>query len=574
MSNPEVRIFRETLIWPVKLDAVGSGGPMEAFERARELIEPGCNEQGCRRWQPHDPLVDEEPGISKAEKYSEFVYFHTFVQSFLYGPANKKRSGSRATSHYRVYRRNDIAAIRVLVFDGWEKIEFEATLDIERVRLYIFDAAIAILVVEMVHDPMAGSRPIAIKREGAPDELRNFLLLTNAQSLLDQVRRTYPPYWTPCGADHCLHKFEILDCHRQPIADSAESPDFGFSDPLGESILANEHQDYVRRNRHPPVMRHWRHLMHPLEPTPMAAEGTGVGYSHLLDERIPLMAYLAFDEPFLLTPADFARLCFADAGGDPGALPYSPRFLANFEENFCYDRFWSGKDSPDYGWLSTRYLCSGYAFVVVGKYDPGEFFVENAQKHFRTHYFQFGLVAHFQKAALLAIEDELSGVAEDIRGDAGSHYLKQVHGELQRIEEMFLRFTHRYWVAEVSNQVQARELFSLWVGHLGTKALYQQVSDKLRDLYGYMEARVAWRRAEAADRLANLAAYGVILGLPLAALAADPLVSAVKQLYCDPQSIRSTWPVFAWLAVAAALAFAPYWWLLRRSAKGRAGSKS
>ena len=56
--------------------------------------------------------------------------------------------------------------------------------------------------------------------------------------------------------------------------------------------------------------------------------------------RMPLMAYLAVEHPERLTRGDFARLAYATAPGDRHALPFSEEYLARFEENHCYDRYY------------------------------------------------------------------------------------------------------------------------------------------------------------------------------------------------------------------------------------------
>jgi len=78
--------------------------------------------------------------------------------------------------------------------------------------------------------------------------------------------------------------------------------------------------------------------------------------------RMPMMAYLAVDDPLRLTRSDFIRLGLVTGGGDtvPGSeatLPYGEQHLADFEQHFCYDRFWSHSGAAAH----TRYLCSSLA---------------------------------------------------------------------------------------------------------------------------------------------------------------------------------------------------------------------
>ena len=51
------------------------------------------------------------------------------------------------------------------------------------------------------------------------------------------------------------------------------------------------------------------------------------------------------------------------------------------------------------------------------------------------------------------------------------------HAAIRASFEGFLRFTHRYWFHEVSEQAQARALFRLCTTHLGLDALHASTGD-------------------------------------------------------------------------------------------------
>jgi hypothetical protein len=62
--------------------------------------------------------------------------------------------------------------------------------------------------------------------------------------------------------------------------------------------------------------------------------------------------------------------------------------------------------------------------------------------------------------------------------------VKTFKREIRRIFETFLRFTHRYWSHEASNQ--AKDLFRMLTGHLDTDWIYRDVSE-LGALFGIWE---------------------------------------------------------------------------------------
>src|SRR5258706_15437598 len=120
---------------------------------------------------------------------------------------------------------------------------------------------------------------------------------------------------------------------------------------------------------------------------------------------MPMMAYLALDDPRSLTRNDFIRLGLVTAAGSDAMLPFSEQHLADFEQRYCDDRFWLNAGAAP----NTRYLCNGHALVVVGQ-AGSDFFAcrdRGVLAQFRHQHFLLFLIAHFQKAALLMFSDRL-----------------------------------------------------------------------------------------------------------------------------------------------------------------------
>ena len=151
--------------------------------------------------------------------------------------------------------------------------------------------------------------------------------------------------------------------------------------------------------------------------------------------------------------------------GSAGSLPFAPAYLTKFEALYCYDRFWNENGEPD--GLATRMICSGHAFGMVGS-DATPFYTDaetGLLGQFRHQYFLLGLIAHFQRAALLMLSDRLV-VAISRLDIANIDLVKHFKRDIRQLQEIFLRFTHRYWFHEVSNREPARDLFRLWTDHL------------------------------------------------------------------------------------------------------------
>jgi Mg2+ and Co2+ transporter CorA len=88
--------------------------------------------------------------------------------------------------------------------------------------------------------------------------------------------------------------------------------------------------------------------------------------------------------------------------------------------------------------------------------------------------------------------------------------VKAFKREIRRVMETFLRFTHRYWFHEVSNQAQVRDLFRMLAGHLDTDRIYQDVSAAVKDMNQYLDSDSLRRQANTVVRLTVVTTLGLI----------------------------------------------------------------
>ena len=114
-------------------------------------------------------------------------------------------------------------------------------------------------------------------------------------------------------------------------------------------------------------------------------------------------------------------------------------------------------------------------------------------------------------------------------GDAPSvrRFKRAIRGSF----EGFLRFTHRYWFHEISEQAQVRALSHLCATHLGLDPLYVEVKERIADMNSYLDADSLRRQANTVVRLTVVTIFGLIgtvttgfLGMNLLAEADAPLV--------------------------------------------------
>ncbi len=448
-NSAQLKQFHQILLWPLRLIVPENKGQDTVIQ---ELTK--------QNWT--------ETTISK--NYAEQVYFHPFIRQFLYGDADTPAT-------VQVCERCDVNKIKVTLKS---KDNPSFVLDVKRIQLYLFEVGIGILVVEVASQAIES--------------------IKNIEDFLDQFRRAYPPYWDEWGSGHSPKSVEFFSKDNQSLVIS------NFEDTQFFQ------QDVVEKKNFP-VAAHWEYLLQPLvRYTGKNENANKIRYQQVEDERIPYMAHLAFDDPRLLTRGDFIRLALADDAGDSDSFPYAEPFLKDFEERYCYDRFWEEKANS---WLNTRYLCCGYAFTMVGKNEPNFFANEEngGLSHFRRHYFMMGLIAHFHKAALLVLWDKLAkAVAKFTKKEASRREFKK---EVHDILEELLHFTYRYWFTELSNQVQPKELFDWWSHHLGTRELFDRVMKEAQDAHQFLEMEEQKQQTDITIRLTVVATIGLAIGLVL-----------------------------------------------------------
>jgi CorA-like Mg2+ transporter protein len=489
-----VRHFRQNVVWPLQLMPLRPGQQVQRHWTALEGITAG------NPWKEVDDEFCPAPGDFHERHYREFVTFLPYVQRFLYGSrAGQETAATKDEGSIHLYRRHDVKQARVTYTPDGEPTTF----DIAHIDLYFFlDADIAILTFEMhAHD----------------------VPLERAQDTLFRFGRAYPAYWeADQQGGSCPHKVEWLGASGEVLASS----DFEAKAKYLSSVA---------RFRTTRLAQHWEFLLKPLA---LECPGTTEVLRYRLLEyyRMPFMAYLALDEPAKLTRADFVRLALVTRPGDPNTLPYSPVTLEEFERDYCDDRFWGRRGEQTRG--DTRIIVTGFTLSVVGRY--GDAFFSDAATgmlgQFRHQYFLLFLIAHFHRAALLSMSDELAVAMNRLTvGDTRS--VRAFKRVIRQTMEVFLRFTHRYLFQEVSNQALARSLFSRLTRHLGNEALYQEVRSEVTDMNDYLDSDSARRQANTILRLTVVTIVGLIgtiatgiLGMNIFAEADKPLIERITVL--------------------------------------------
>jgi hypothetical protein len=119
------------------------------------------------------------------------------------------------------------------------------------------------------------------------------------------------------------------------------------------------------------------------------------------------------------------------------------------------------------------------------------------------------MIAHFHRAALLMISDRLVNAMSrlNIYDPAAVRLFRR---DVRLNHEVFLRFTQRYYFADVSDQAMARDLFKMMNGHLGVERLYGELRDEIHDMSSYLETDMLRRQAVTILRLTVVTLFSLI----------------------------------------------------------------
>jgi len=485
-----VRHFRQILIWPLQLMPIRIG---DKVHEAWDVLE---HTEGDHPWRELRDEFSCAPEDFKERHYSEFVTFLPYVRRFLYGEGKGRGPLPGTDSPIRVFRRNDISHVRMTFPDAPDA---PVSFNVAHVDLcFFYDLDVAILVVEVFADDLPLSR---------------------AQDAMYRFGRAYPGYWTDDGnGGNCLLRAEWIGREGDVRATS-------------DYEERKKYLAFVGRNRAPYFASHWTWLLRPLVPD-HAPDVGAIRYRQVEYTRMPLLTYLAMEDARALTRADFVRLGLVSGPGPSDVLPYSARYVADFEGRYCFDQFWND-ERP--GAPGARFMSCGHGFTMVGDANDAFFVDRNGGLlgQFRHQYFLLFLIPHIHKATLLMLSDRMVESLNhlDIR-DAES--VKSFKRSIRQLLEVFLRFTHRYWFHEVSDQPAARELYRMTSSHLGTDALYAEIRNEIEDMSDYLETDTLRRQANTVVRLTVVTSFGLIgtiatgfLGMNLFSLSEAPLAEKI-----------------------------------------------
>lgn len=514
-SHIQVRDYSLIMMWPLAVRPC-PGGPgadrilSDRMSQWPEKIRKAVEAEGCWKKLPsglhHARSLQDIQRPSgcqlSPDEYSEFVYFYPFIQSFLFG-----RGDGQSAPLLTLYRHTEITAIEVTVGENEKERTFR--LSVPRLNLYVFGTGDVFIVTEV-------SMPVStLKEKGEAGNMT--LTLANVLDVNECLRRAYAPYFYADMNSGCLKPgYALKDVSWVTENGRWTEP----REELGCEIWQALSADLVADRPRNPLYAHWKQLLPRLK-------AQGLEWRQVQDDRMPAMTSVTVDDPDEISRGDWVRLANFDGHGTD-LFPYSAAFLRDFEQTQCYDRFWE----PGPGWMKTRYVTTGFGFaqVVQAGKEGRVVFTE----HLRRHYFHMALISHFHQAALYNLSDQLATAVRDAQDSACRRGGVAQYDDWQpvaRIAERMMLFTQAFWFPEVSNQVQAREMFAFMRRPLGVQALYDQVQREVQEASLYLNRLEDKRTAEATEKFNVIAAVGLALALTVGFLGMNIIVDA-KSLDC------------------------------------------
>lgn len=451
-----IKNFNPILIWPLGLN-VKASSPDEVIKNI--LLHLADN------WEEVSDLFGTPSPEKPDVNYSSFVYFHPFVQEFLFSNVELSKRPVRVLRR-KLSKKELTVEYQQSITKFSEDKEFEKhqfTFDINDIYLYLFDTNIALLVTDL----KSPENPMVKRFISEKKIVESELNLYDVETIQDGIRRVYAPYLQKADNSNVTTGGTLVDI---------------FIDTPHTQYDFNKYIQWVQEHKTAPMHPFWADLIAPF--TLMKKnEQNMLSVHHLLDDRQILLSHIGGGEPKNLTKGDFVRLGFADNAGSSDTLPYGEKFLENFEDKYCYDRFWDLNAVGGYP-KDTRYLVSEYCFISTGN-SANSFFTGKLYDDMRFIYTNMIIIAAMQKASLLAFEKRISEIVRNLKNNQQKEKFIQ---DVEKLNIDFIEFTTRYWINEVTNQEQGKELFSLFQNHNKINELYDLVNHEIQSVHTHISA--------------------------------------------------------------------------------------
>ncbi len=397
--------------------------------------------------------------------YSEYIYFHEYIRSFLF-PFSSDENGKRekreeddAVSFYR-YDFKGIPITTLQFFRNQGEKPSEVAAVINGVYAFIYPGDVGILVVETSN---TADRCLT-KEEKAL--LKKFPMVSTGSDLLyfnQMFRRLYPAYFEKDDPYQQIKNNEFpalltIKEYQNGKSVSEISSQKGEDGFLSVYMKKEENGDKA----YPVFQNHIKPLLTTLL-------GEGVAYYPILDDRMLVYCYVAFQKCFENTSKHdkdiyFSHLLFVDNPGKD--YRYAREFTENLIREHTYERWSHYGTKIGFSRYSAAFLYFGYEAFL---YRP-----------FVSMNFQMFLLATYYRARLVRFADEIATIAKKWpTSSENKKLLEALKRDLRVLHTEFMRFMNVHWFVEVTHQDQGIELFHLIRKAFQLDTMYSQVKEEI-----------------------------------------------------------------------------------------------
>jgi hypothetical protein len=503
----QVAAFRTAFFWPLTLVKPDeSQSTKELLDKEIEKLMALGNWEEVSNLAEHT-LYGEASAQSRREDYAERIYFHDFVQEFLF-PDIRTRA-----DHMRLLRRSDVKRMQINLHDrGCFNVQ------VDKLAVYIAPVGVAILVLELSCDKPG-------------------LQLADVQDFNNRMRRLHTPYFEDDGS---LPAHQTVKWIKWLGADNGEIGVYEAQDQQNTAIPVRPFKHWLDllgfSENKMPRRSNWP-MSNTTQPNCLLYDGrhSAPSWRHFADDRMPILSTICITDENTyrnISDGDWMRTCFVDGSG-PSPFPYSSDFLHKTWDKHVYDRHNYGAEDNDS--MPSRFLICGYALIAVG---VGDFFRKNTALHMRRHYFQMMLIIQLERATMLDFSSRITHAVTQFSGDLharSTDHVAQItlQKQMQQIERDFLSYTHRFKFTGISSQQQAVEMYDQMRSVTALDQLYEDIKNELTTATQFLFSVQSERNSEAAQTLNSIAGIGVALtlGLGIAALsdqAGNSLISTLR----------------------------------------------
>ena len=486
-SSINVREFRQILAWPFVMPENWSNGALASeddwFAKCIELLN--SSRSTWEEKSPRDLMKDGETGI-----YEEANRFHDYISDTLFNDN---------LDEIRTFQRSSLRRIsfQIQKTDNAEHkfYDFEVLFN----SLHIYKCGVAILTLELLY---------------SDDELT----LDEAQILAHRVRRANPPFWSSTDSPKFCAQLAVL--HEEfgnSLEIRSERNIFGLGDLKNR---ASAQEALINAKFRQPIFSWWREILKPLYVEGDLNNAAPSMLRQIMDERIPLLTTISLidDQENYLTDdrmptsilhfvsnADWIRIAEATEEGF-AADQRNSKDRRNKLRKYSYDRFMPsvGKPSED----AARFTFALHHFAAVG---AGSFFDSEIIEQVRRRYRHMHHLCLLELAAVLRISQHLSQVVKEQKPQMNHDSNEKFRNRIRDMQEMFMKFTHRHHFTGVSNELQAREVFTAFRNSMELDRRYREINYELESAANLALSIEQMKIAKSTNQLTEIATVAAII---------------------------------------------------------------